>query len=362
MKKILLFINSLGPGGAERQLAGLACMLKKNGYTIEVLCYDNNLFYKPLLDKEGVKITLLNSKKSKYQKIISAHNKIKAFNPDIVISYLEMASIITCIDKLIFRAKYILFVSERNTTTIMNLSEKIRFFLFKIANIIIPNSYSQKDFINKNFPDLSKKTRVISNFVDTEHFNNDLIRERHNIPKILIAAGICESKNTIGLIEAAKILKEKNIKCIFEWYGVVKPKSEYTQTCEKKVKEYELEEYFKFHEKTTKIKEAYLNADYFCLPSIFEGTPNVIAEAMACKLPIICSNVCDNHLYVTEGKTGFLFNPQKYNDIADAIIKALNLSDNAYKNMCETNRKVAEEKFSPQNFIDKYINIIESYI
>lgn len=34
MKRILLFIDSLGAGGAQRQLVGLAVMLKKKGYEV----------------------------------------------------------------------------------------------------------------------------------------------------------------------------------------------------------------------------------------------------------------------------------------------------------------------------------------
>ena len=52
--KILCITESLGSGGAERQLCGLAIELKKKGYDVMVVTYVENQFYQPLLDEAGV--------------------------------------------------------------------------------------------------------------------------------------------------------------------------------------------------------------------------------------------------------------------------------------------------------------------
>ena len=71
----------------------------------------------------------------------------------------------------------------------------------------------------------------------------------------------------------------------------------------------------------------YQKVDLFCLPSIIEGFPNVICEAMASGLPVICSNVCDNPFIVKSQENGFLFKPEDPTDIADNLIKAISLSE-----------------------------------
>lgn len=53
------------------------------------------------------------------------------------------------------------------------------------------------------------------------------------------------------------------------------------------------------------IEVEYRKADVFCLPSLYEGYPNVVAEAMSCGLPILCSNVCENPYIVEEGAMAF---------------------------------------------------------
>ena len=46
--RVLLFIDNLGAGGAQRQFCGLACMLKQHGYIVKVVTYYNDPFY-PLI-------------------------------------------------------------------------------------------------------------------------------------------------------------------------------------------------------------------------------------------------------------------------------------------------------------------------
>ena len=50
MKKILLFTDSIGAGGAQRQLVGLAYLLKDKGYHVKVCTYHHSDFYKSYLD------------------------------------------------------------------------------------------------------------------------------------------------------------------------------------------------------------------------------------------------------------------------------------------------------------------------
>ena len=48
-KRILLVIEHLGPGGAERQICGLAALLTKAGYPCRLITYVENQFYESYL-------------------------------------------------------------------------------------------------------------------------------------------------------------------------------------------------------------------------------------------------------------------------------------------------------------------------
>jgi glycosyltransferase involved in cell wall biosynthesis len=53
--------------------------------------------------------------------------------------------------------------------------------------------------------------------------------------------------------------------------------------------------------------EVYRQCDCFLNPSLYEGSPNAVLEAMACGLPVIASDCMGNNDVVTHGETGFLF-------------------------------------------------------
>lgn len=59
-------------------------------------------------------------------------------------------------------------------------------------------------------------------------------------------------------------------------------------------------------------------ADVFALPSLQEGLPVAIMEAMACKKPIICSSIRGNTDLVDD-KGGVLFDPHNVDDIRSAL-------------------------------------------
>jgi glycosyltransferase involved in cell wall biosynthesis len=57
----------------------------------------------------------------------------------------------------------------------------------------------------------------------------------------------------------------------------------------------------------TQLLAAYRQADVFLNPSLYEGMPNTVLEAMACGLPVIASRIMGNEDLVIDGDTGLLF-------------------------------------------------------
>ena len=356
MKKIICLIDALGAGGAERQMAGLSSLLFRKGYTVEVWYFEPKHFFKKQIEEIGVVVKYFDYKKSKVNLYKRLKEELVNCNPEVVITYLQTSSILASIIKL-FGGKYSLIISERNTNTSIRLRDIIRFNLYRVANYIVPNSFSQKNFIDRKFKFLSKKIHVIVNYVDTDFF----VPSNHlKSNKILVVATIWPSKNTLGFIRSIKILKEKGLDFHVKWFGKVPDKTAYVIQCEELIKKLSLEREIELLNKISDIKEEYQKADYFCLPSFYEGTPNVLCEAMSCGLPILCSDVCDNQKYVENNTNGYLFNPNDPNDIATALEKILRLPVEEYNIMCENNRKKAIDVFSKDEFIYKYIELLES--
>lgn len=359
MKRILCLIDSLGSGGAQRQIVGLASFLKSKGYDVEVVFYHKKLFFEDVLRQAGVPYTYLEKAETNMVLIPVLSKYIKKVQPDIVISYLELPSMAACMVRL-FNHNFKLIVSERNTTQHTGIAEKIRFWMFRIADYVVPNAYAQADYIKSNFPKLASKVVAIPNFVDLQYFLPSSQRVRKVVPEIIIAASIWPPKNTLGFIDAVAQLKKKGYKFHVSWYGLVNEKSAYVEECFEKIKRLAINDVITLKEKTSEIRDCYQKADFFCLPSFYEGTPNVICEAMSCGLPVLCSDVCDNRHYVVDGENGYLFNPHISDEIIVAFEKMFILNDDEYSAFCTRSRTFAEKRLSLDRFVNEYIEIIEA--
>ena len=207
MKKILLFTDILGSGGAQRQLTTLAFLLKKRGFDILMLDYWDSDFYDNYLNENGIPFKHIPTK-GKWNIIKMFVRESNMFKPDVVISYMENPSVVACAGKYLCKKKFKLIVSERNTTQIITGATKLRMNLFRTADRVVPNSISQGAFINEHYPFLRKKVRVIRNVIDIKKFSlPDTKIESNKLKRILVVARVVEQKNVVRFIEAIKIIK-----------------------------------------------------------------------------------------------------------------------------------------------------------
>ena len=358
MKKIILFTDCLGAGGAQRQLVGLAIMLKEKDYNVTVATYHNIDFYKKQLDDAGVRNLVIPNGSNKKTRIWAVRTFLKKERPDWVVSYQETPSLLACIAK-VTGCKFRLIVSERNTTQAVGMNERVRFFLYRWADAIVPNSYAQENYLTSHYPWMQKKLKTITNFVDLDYFSF-IERKKRKVPEIVIAATIWSSKNTLGFIEAVKKLVDRNSRFHVSWYGKSNIDMDYYNESLQKIQEYGIQDYIELKDKTKQIKNVYHNADLFCLPSFYEGTPNVICEAISTGLPVACSDVCDNYIYAKPGCNGVLFDPNNPNDMANKISQLLYISSLEFEKYQKNSRQIALGKLSKDVFVDAYVKIIES--
>ncbi|MFH1776261.1 MAG: glycosyltransferase [Candidatus Omnitrophota bacterium] len=172
------------------------------------------------------------------------------------------------------------------------------------------------------------KIMTITLGVDTEIFN---IQERQDCRKklginqnsffILFAGYLRRIKGVEYLIKAIDILCKNsinNINLIIIGHGKLENK------LKNMVKGYELSDRISFvgSIENTALPIWMNAADLFCLPSLSEGWPNVLMEALACGVPIVASNVGGIPEIVNDKKYGFLVDPKNPDQLAEAVKEA----------------------------------------
>lgn len=101
----------------------------------------------------------------------------------------------------------------------------------------------------------------------------------------------------------------------------------------------------------------YNAADVLLMTSFYEGSPNVIKEAMACNCPVVTTNVGDVSLLLGSVNGCFVtdFNPE---NIKDCLIKAVDFREkNRFTNGVEKLRRL---ELSSDAIADKLIELYKS--
>lgn len=362
MKKILCLIDGFGSGGAERQMVGLAILLKRKGYYVDLVAYhEEKSFYVTHARQGGIEPIYLHSEQTRWSKLISVRRFIrKQGGYDCIIAYKDGPNAIGCLLKLL-GLRFKLIVSERNADTVVG-GKKNLFKLYRMANYVVPNSYSKGEFLAKNFPWMEKKIKTITNFTDVVYFSpktTSLSQKKKY--RVLTVGRLTKEKNILNYLDAVLLLKEKGVANLhFDWYGDVGYGAEdYAKECNEKMISNGLIDYFEFHKATPDILKHYQECDLFCLPSLYEGFPNVVCEAMSCGKPIICGDICDNSRIVSEGNNGLLFDPNNVEDMADKLLQMINMSQEQRDQWGKKSREIAVDLLSEESFVNKYISLIE---
>jgi glycosyltransferase involved in cell wall biosynthesis len=101
------------------------------------------------------------------------------------------------------------------------------------------------------------------------------------------------------------------------------------------------------------------STDIYIQPSIIEGVPIAIMEAMAMELPVIASNVGGISELVVDGVTGVLVPPADPDTLTKQIIRLINADDKRVQ-MGKAGRKRILEKFSLQRELSEWIDLFSS--
>jgi len=152
---------------------------------------------------------------------------------------------------------------------------------------------------------------------------------------------LSEEKGIRYLVEAASLIPEISRRVRFVIVGDGNCRRE----LEELVRDRELERCFRFlgfREDSHLIMKDF---DLFVLPSLSEGLPSAIMEAMAHSLPVIGSNVGGIPELVEEGRTGLLVPAADPANLAKAILKLVQ-DPEKMRRMGNRGRNRLEEKFT----------------
>ena len=364
--RVLYFITELNIGGAEKVLVHLISNLDQTRFTPMVAClYDGNT---PIADEIrllGIPVYDLEMKtKWQIKALWQFYALLREWKPTILHSSLFHANLV---GRLVGRLAGVpIIISCRQNISIGGrLREALNRMTVWLDDRVIAVCELARQAELKATKLPPEKVVTIYNAVDIDHLMQnkqpvqESIRTSYNIAAEAILIGTAcrfhPQKGVHNLISAFAKVQEGYP----QTHLVLVGDGELREELELQVERLALSQSVTFTGLRTDIPNVLSELTLFVLPSLWEGLPMVLLEAMAIGCPVVATNVGGTPEIVLSGQTGILVEPDNPHALTGAITRLLMDVELRNRQVHRASRRV-EEHFSAAQSAAKTMQIYES--
>jgi glycosyltransferase involved in cell wall biosynthesis len=220
------------------------------------------------------------------------------------------------------------------------------------SDAIICNSSEMARFATEYYRAPRERVRVVYNGVDTARFAEFRKGTRAHGPVIGTVGRLERQKNLDVFLEAAECFRRSEPAARFEIVG----EGSERPRLERRVGELGLADSVSFKGTTDDVPGFFSRLDQFWLTSDWEGTPNVVLEAMAAGVPVVATRVGGTPELVEDGCTGVLVPPSDATAVCCAAI-ALAADPERAARIGGAARNTVLENFSLQRMAERTASV-----
>lgn len=312
MARVLFVSTSTTVGGAEKTLYTLATLLDpKRHQVVGVVSVKPEGPYAGKLKQQGLHVESLNlTGTPRPADAARLAEVITRLRPDIVHAVMFKAIQLCRLAKPKVPFAFKLVSSPRvhyRTRSIWTLL--LDRALKNRDDLLIAECDASRDFLVRRLGYAPAKVRTIRNGVDLAGWPVSKVDRQKRRLELRLGAGdvlvgavgrLDKQKGFTWLIEAMSRLKKTDLRCVILGEGPERPR------LEAQIRGHELETRVWLYGERPDIVTWLSAFDIACLPSLWEGLPNSLLEAMALGLPVVASAVDGVPEVVENAKTGVL--------------------------------------------------------
>lgn len=285
--------------------------------------------------------------------LIDIYSMIKDHEIDIVYAYGLRTSFLARIVSRLLKTKNIYGVRglQKNSKGLIELYNKIT---MKYVDQIITNSDNVKRELIEKFSYTNTKIESVHNGTFFPLVENEMDYEDNTKLKIVCVANLHIVKGHLYLIKAISNLVNEELKLKLTLIG----DGEHRRNLVAEIDKLGIKDNVEFLGTITDVYPELYQNHLFILPSLSEGLPNAVMEAMASGLPVICTDVGGSSELVEDMHNGMLIQPKSVEQIEKAI-KYFYLNRTQIKLFGNRGRDKIKEGFSFERLVKKNNDIFK---
>jgi len=378
-RKIMFVIPSLGGGGAERVASNLLIEFSKKDVELLIVLFNKSsekIYYNlphavkvrhigisPISNimYAGVKFIVL---------IIKLAKIIRDEKPDSVLCFMDYTNIIGILSNILAGSKARITISVRTSPT-LHFRRYARGFFNDVISVFMKLLYNKADAV------IAVSEWIRNDLIDNFNIDRARVVVIHNPVDIrsidtLAAQGVAHpwySEDIPIIFTAGRLSKEKGLDYLIKAFAIARKRCILRLVIMGEGAEEDalrnLSRSLAFDEDVAFLgfnKNPYQymkRSAIYVLPSLYEGFPNVLVEAMACGLPVISTmyNPGANEIIQHE-KNGLLVPVADEKALAAAILRLLNNPEESERYACEAKKKV--EDYTLDKIADQYDRVLRN--
>lgn len=384
--RVMQIISNLDIGGAQEVVRTLAENLNKLGSN-SVVCSFKDGPLAQAIKSQGIPVVVLPERKYSVfsglpyiLELLDYYNQIKdlveKFDIDVIQTHLlrSMDFLVLFLRKrkgpkiywtfhnTLFDLREDHLAKHRWSLKLKRFSHHLLYWLGskRIDGMIAVSQDVKTAILDTMFGISSDKISIIRNCVDIQRYHNDLDRQKAReelglMEKDQVGVVVATFKKQKGhrfLIEAASTLVQKYP----EFHLLLVGDGELRDEMEGLTGDLYLKEKIHFLGSRSDVPYILAASDLFILPSLWEGLPMALIEAMASGLPVVATRVSGTSEVMVDGRSGILVDPGDSDGIASAIEKILSDPEKT-REMGYFSRKRVEDLFSARRQAAEYIEL-----
>ena len=195
---------------------------------------------------------------------------------------------------------------------------------------------------------------IVRSIVGVERFRQaaarrEGLREKMGIPLSTPVVGglfpFKPQKDPLGFIEIANLVHQRLPQALF----LVGGDGVLRKEMEGLIEGYNLREWVHLLGWQERAEEFLPLCDALLLPSLWEGLPQVLVQAMACNVIPVASSVNGTKELLRDGRNGLLFSPRDYREGAEKVLQSF--EDKTFRGLFPEEAKKTLEGFVPQEMV-----------